>query len=40
MKTPHIVPLATQALELLELLRPLTGGSELLFPGDRDYRKP
>jgi integrase len=35
MRTPHIVPLATQALELLELLRPLTGGSELLFPGDR-----
>lgn len=40
MKTPHIVPLATQAIELLELLRSVTGGGELLFPGDRDPRKP
>lgn len=39
MKTPHIVPLAIQTIELLELLRPLTGGGELLFPGDRDHRK-
>jgi integrase len=35
MKTPHIVPLATQAIEVLEMLRTLTGGSEWLFPGDR-----
>jgi integrase len=40
MKTPHIVPLSSQALELLELLRTVTGAGELLFPGDRDQRKP
>jgi integrase len=39
MKTPHIVPLAIQTLELLELLRSITGGGELLFPGDRDHRR-
>jgi integrase len=40
MKTPHIVPLATQTIELLELLRTVTGGRELLFPGDVDPKKP
>ena len=35
MRTPHIVPVATQALEVLSLLRALTGHSEWLFPGDR-----
>jgi integrase len=40
MKTPHIVPLPSQAVELLELLRTVTGAGELLFPGDRDQRKP
>jgi integrase len=40
MRSPHIVPLATQAIELLELLRSVTGGGELLFPGDVDPRKP
>lgn len=39
MKTPHIVPLATQGLETLELLRTVTGGGDLLFPGDVDHRK-
>ena len=39
MRTPHIVHLATQTIELLELLRPLTGGGQLLFPGDRDPEK-
>jgi integrase len=39
MDTPHIVPLSRQATEVLELLQPLTGG-ELLFPGDRDPKKP
>lgn len=33
MKTPHIVPLARQVIEILELLRDLTGNSSLLFPG-------
>lgn len=39
MKTPHIVPLATQAIEQLELLRSISGAGELLFPGDIDHRK-
>jgi integrase len=39
MKTPHIVPLATQTIELLGLLQTVTGGGELLFPGDIDQRK-
>jgi integrase len=33
MRTPHIVPLATQAMEILGTLRELTGGGEWLFPG-------
>jgi integrase len=40
MRTPHIVPLARQALEVLEILRELTGKSDWVFPGDRDPRKP
>lgn len=40
MRTPHIVPLSTQAIELLETLLPLARGSEWLFPGDRDHKKP
>lgn len=40
MRAPHIVPLAKKTLETLEMLRPLSGGSEWLFPGDRDPSKP
>jgi integrase len=40
MKSSHIVPLATQAVEILELLRSITSGGELLFPGDVDPTKP
>jgi integrase len=40
MRTPHIVPLSRQSLEILELLRSLTGEKVLLFPGDRDPAKP
>ena len=40
MRTPHIVPLSTQALEVLVLLKQLTGNSELVFPGERDPKKP
>jgi len=39
MKTPHIIPLSRQAVEVLELLQSLTGG-DLLFPGDHDPKKP
>ena len=35
-----IVPLARQALDVLETLRSLTGHSEWLFPGDRSAAKP
>jgi integrase len=40
MRTPHIVPLTRQALEVLDTLRTLTGQSEWLFPGDRNANKP
>lgn len=40
MRTPHIVPLSKQALEVLEMLHRITGHSKLLFPGDRDAKKP
>jgi integrase len=39
MRKPHLVPLSTQTIEVLELLRSITGGGELLFPGDRDQSK-
>jgi integrase len=39
MDTPHIVPLSSQAIEVLELLRTLSGSGELLFPGERDSNK-
>jgi len=35
MKSDHIVPLATQTLELLEKIRELTGKYDLLFPSER-----
>ena len=40
MKTPHIVPLSTQAVEVLELLRTISGTGELVFPGEQDSKKP
>jgi integrase len=40
MRDPHIVPLASQTIEVLEMLRLLTGSSEWLFPGDRSSKKP
>jgi integrase len=39
MSTPHIVPLSAQAVEVLELLRQLSGGGELLFPGENSNSK-
>jgi integrase len=38
MREPHIVPLATQALELLGELQTITGGREFLFPSHRNPR--
>ena len=40
MKTPHIVPLSRQAVEVLELLRTISGEEELVFPGEQDQTKP
>ena len=40
MKEPHIVPLSTQAVNLLKALQTLSGHSALLFPGERDHEKP
>ena len=39
MRTPHIVPLSKQALEVLEMLHTLTGKGDGLFPGDRNAKK-
>lgn len=39
-ETPHIVPLATQAMEILRELQPLTGRGEYVFPGIRDRERP
>lgn len=35
MRRPHVVPLSTQALGILDELRPLTGHGQHLFPGNR-----
>lgn len=40
MKSPHIVPLATQALDLLTTLKEITGWSLYLFPREHDPKKP
>ena len=40
MRTPHIVPLAPQAVEVLQALQTLSGGRTLLFPGERDHERP
>ena len=39
MKTPHIVPLSTQVLNVLQTLQLVSGRSTLLFPGERDHEK-
>lgn len=40
MKAPHLVPLATQAVEILSELQPLTGAGRYLFPGLRTASRP
>jgi len=37
---PHVVPLTEQTLKLLEILKPITGHREYIFPSDRNPRKP
>lgn len=40
MKEAHVVPLSKQALHVLEILRPLSGESEFLFPKSSTPLKP
>jgi integrase len=40
MKTPHIVPLSKQSLELVEKLRNISFDRALVFPGDVNPKKP
>lgn len=40
MKTPHIVPLSTQAIDLLKSLKELTGYGVMLFPNQNNHTKP
>ncbi len=39
-KTDHLVPLSRQALAILEALKPLTGDSPYVFPGNRATDRP
>jgi integrase len=39
MNSPHIVPLSAQAVEALELLKTISGDSDLVFPGEQDKDK-
>jgi integrase len=40
MRTPHFVPLASQAIEILQQLHPLTGARRFVFPGERSRDRP
>jgi integrase len=40
MKQPHIVPLCSQAIEILTELKQLTGASKYVFPSGRSFARP
>jgi integrase len=40
MREPHLVPLSSQAITILEELRPLTGRGRYVFSGGRSPRRP
>lgn len=40
MRVTHIVPLSTQAISILEELRPLTGDGKYIFPSIRSPKRP
>ena len=40
MRVPHLVPLSTQAVEILRELHPLTGTGRFVFPGARSKDRP
>lgn len=39
-RRPHLVPLSTQAIDILKKLQVITGNYSLVFPGRNDARKP
>lgn len=39
-KREHIVPLSQQALEILEIMRPISGNREYVFPSRNDPKQP
>lgn len=39
MKRSHIIPLSPQALTLLQVIRPISGNREYVFPADKNPRK-
>jgi len=39
-KRPHIVPISSKALEIIEYMRPLSGECEYLFPSPRTKSRP
>jgi len=36
---PHVIPLSSQAVEILQNLKPLSGAGRYLFPGERDAKR-
>lgn len=40
MRTPHIVPLSQQAIDILKRIQDISGHHELVFPGDHNPYKP
>jgi integrase len=40
MRLPHLVPLAPQAVAILQELQPLTGAGQFLFPSARSSKRP
>lgn len=40
MKSPHIVPLSAQAVNILKALEIVSGSGPLVFPGEREHEKP
>ncbi|PHM73517.1 tyrosine-type recombinase/integrase [Xenorhabdus kozodoii] len=40
MRRPHIVPLSSQAIDILEQIKPITGQGKYIFQGRNDANKP
>lgn len=40
MRTPHIVPLSRQAVDVMRCLKEVRGLSGMVFPGEREHEKP